>query len=469
MQAAALILNLIFYLLFPLLDGPVWCKDSLSYTTMDYSREPLYPLFLKILRTLFGQEDPAAGLFYRGQQAYLLAAVLLQSLLAAVTVWILFRTLYSFGKNRKTSLLYAIPGNLSMWGVQLLNRFGAARGSTYEESIMTEGLGISLYILFILSLVRYERFHKEKDLVLTGLFMFLCISLRKQLLVTVIIFMGVIFVTELLLHGRWKVFAAALLVSAAAFFASNLFDCAYNLAFHGRLAPHTGNAMGIDCVLFYTADEEDIDGIEDAQARELAAAIYEKAKEQHLLYTDTPEDAGWVRQAADFADAYDVIGYDIMNPVIDEYLWENRPDLEGMDFYREIDRIETNIRNGLLKQDKGRILRLWSYNFRKGFVNSVLKIHPVLNMAAFVLFCLYIAMLLLTAARAKKTGETAIPLLAFCVLAGISVNSAVVGLLIFPQTRYMIYNMGLFYSAFFAMAVWIVSERTGTGKGEVAP
>ncbi|MCM1040111.1 MAG: hypothetical protein NC434_12390 [Ruminococcus sp.] len=39
---------LLFYLLFPFFDGPIWCVDSASYVYMDISREPLYPTFLAL-------------------------------------------------------------------------------------------------------------------------------------------------------------------------------------------------------------------------------------------------------------------------------------------------------------------------------------------------------------------------------------------------------------------------------------
>ena len=39
------VLPLIFYIGIAVLDGPVWCVDSQSYVSMDFSREPVYPLF----------------------------------------------------------------------------------------------------------------------------------------------------------------------------------------------------------------------------------------------------------------------------------------------------------------------------------------------------------------------------------------------------------------------------------------
>ena len=62
---------LFFYLMFPIIDGVVICKDSPSYMTMDFSREPFYPMFLLLIRMIFGAER------------YTFPVVLLQSVLAA--------------------------------------------------------------------------------------------------------------------------------------------------------------------------------------------------------------------------------------------------------------------------------------------------------------------------------------------------------------------------------------------------
>ena len=49
------VLCVLFYTVFAIADGPVWCRDSASYATMGASREPGYPLFLLFFRTVFGE------------------------------------------------------------------------------------------------------------------------------------------------------------------------------------------------------------------------------------------------------------------------------------------------------------------------------------------------------------------------------------------------------------------------------
>ncbi|MDD5940230.1 MAG: hypothetical protein PUC46_05575, partial [Lachnospiraceae bacterium] len=345
---AHFLINLIFYLAFPVIDGPVWCKDSLSYTTMDYSREPLYPLFLALLRRIFGDGTKAgahlvwavnlsgSGDAWIQVPFYLFAAVLLQSVLAAAAVTAFVRTVVRYTGQRCVSVQKPLlpnpaggvifPGlkgrmvpsqkeccwhsslfrsallTAPFWGVQLLSRFGAQRASTYEESIMTEGIGISLYVLFILCLWLYVREHRRRDLLRMGLLVFLCISLRKQLAVTVIIACLVSFLYDVcrpLLHSGRRArteekgadevqsprpvrpsifqelrrFLCTALVCASAFVLSMVFDCAYNKAVHGVFAPHTGNSMGICSSLFYTARESDAQYCPDEESAELFRTI----------------------------------------------------------------------------------------------------------------------------------------------------------------------------------------------------
>ena len=73
----------IYFVGIALFDGPVWCVDTPSYVDMDFSREPVYPLFLLGLRRLFEVLHIEAQPY--GLPAYLTLAVVLQSLLWVVS------------------------------------------------------------------------------------------------------------------------------------------------------------------------------------------------------------------------------------------------------------------------------------------------------------------------------------------------------------------------------------------------
>ena len=516
--------NLAAYIGFALIDGPVWCRDSNSYATMDYTREPIYPTFLWLMRKLFGENmmvhgwdltDRLGGKAPAMEPLYLMAVIVVQSILAAVTVWLLSKLCYEIsGKLR-----FAAAANLVMWGVDLLNRFGAKRGSTYTQSIMTEGFGVSFYILFLLSLFQYLRQRRRMELEnetswkrylrLSVLMMVLCASQHKQLTITLIIFAAAAIFADLRLLIRYRSFvkkgnqaanqsgqqcfgktgtrkealswlsrdAAALLCAGVLIF---LIGHAYNLTFHGVWSFHTGSADKIDSTLLYTVTEEDAElfvsnekaAPDDADnLRELFLSIEEELAGQQLRYVDAPS-GSWVELCSHYADSYDIIGFEVLDPLVDSYVRTNRPDLipGSMEFAIATDQVCQSLEHVLIRQNPGRLLYLWINNVRKGFVNTVLRVSTVLNWASLVLWISYLSALFLLIRRGKhKSGASCrlsekntcnaaeekrcvdTILLASLVLLGTLVNCMVVGAIIFPQTRYMIYNMGLFYIALILM------------------
>ena len=516
--------NLAAYIGFALIDGPVWCRDSNSYATMDYTREPIYPTFLWLMRKLFGENvmvhgwdltDRLGGKAPAMEPLYLMAVIVVQSILAAVTVWLLSKLCYEIsGKLR-----YAAAANLVMWGVDLLNRFGAKRGSTYTQSIMTEGFGVSFYILFLLSLFQYLRQRRRMELGnevlwkrylrLSVLMMVLCASQHKQLTVTLIIFAAAAISADLRLLIRYRSFvkkgnqaanqgdqqccrkkearktalswlsrdAAALLCAGVLIF---LIGHVYNLTFHGVWSFHTGSADKIDSTLLYTVTEEDAElfasnekaAPDDADnLRELFLSIEEELAGQQLRYVDAPS-GSWVELCSHYADSYDIIGFEVLDPLVDSYVRTNQPDLipGSMEFAIATDQVCQSLEHVLIRQNPSRLLYLWINNVRKGFVNTVLRVSTVLNWASLVLWISYLSALFLLIRREKhKSGDLCRAseknacnaaeekrcvdtiLLASLVLLGTLVNCMVVGAIIFPQTRYMIYNMGLFYIALILM------------------
>ncbi len=580
-----LAVNLAAYIGFALVDGPVWCRDSNSYATMDYTREPAYCTFLWLMRKVFGDTilvhgwdltDRMGGKVAAQEPLYLMAVIVCQAAVMAVTVWYLARICHRLG-GRKLALL----ANGVMWGVEFLNRFGAKRGSAYFQSIMTEGFGIPFYILFLLFLFQYLRSRPEdvgrsetevtgdiswkKYLLATAGMMTLCTSHHKQLGITLLIFTVCTVGWDLLnlVHRkraskngaqeiaqaketlsqesekkqsaftplvmlRWDV--AALAGAGVLIF---LIGHLYNLGFHGVWSFHTGSADKIDSTLLYTVTKEDADlfdryGTEDL--KRLFLQIEEQMEEQHLRYVDAigqdmevtanAEDAlttadaedvaanadaemveegkaagsdktsgqvSWVELCSHYADSYDIIGFEVLDPLVDAYVREHHPELTpgSMEFAIATDQVCQEIEHVLVHQNLTRLLHLWVNNVRKGFVNTVLRVSTVLNWASLVLWTLYITLLGRLALRVRREKceipsaqarrrdrvtatesgrdrasatesgrpgvESDVTLLAGLVLIGTTINSMVVGAIIFPQTRYMIYNMGLFYVCLLAM------------------
>lgn len=429
-EIGLLIVCLGFYLFFPFYDGPVWCRDSMSYASMDITREPLYPTLLWLFRNLFGEER------------YLMPVVLLQSVLMAYAAWKLAVTVKKYKGD--SCFLAALAAGFQFC-VVLLNRLAARRGSSYTVSIMTEGLGFPLYVLFVVQLYRYIMEGKRRNLAGTACLAFLLVNLRKQMLLTLCM-MAAVFILYFLVKKREPgKLACLLLLTAALLFAGKLTDRLYNYCVRGEWMEHAGNSTGVLCTLIYTAEETDVALFQDETLKAFYEEIYARADAEGLNMAYAPE--GWVGLTTHYADSYDAIGYGIVQPVIQEYIrghGDENPVQEAL----RLDAYCRDMTRTLLGQKKGKIIRVVSANIWKGFVNSVARVNRFLNLYALLAYLLYIGLYVAGVRRRRcwnRPDETAS--FAELVFIGLGINCGVVGVTIFTQPRYMIYSMGLFYCA----------------------
>ncbi len=441
---------LLFYLIFPVLDGPVWCVDSQSYASMNITREPLYPTFLWIFRSIFGEEG------------YLMPVVLFQSVLAGYASWRLGMTVKEMTNGSRLLGLCAIGFQLF---ITFLCRFVANRGSAYTDSIMTEGLGLSLYLLFVLQLYQYMQKGSTRHLAAVSVLAVLLVNLRKQMMVSLCLMAAVFILYYLIKQQQMQRLLSLLLLSVGLLLLSKITDRFYNYQVRGAWIEHSGNSMGMLCSLLYTSETEDAVLFEDPELKDLFLQIRQEMEIQQLGMEDAPKD--WEGLTTHYADSYDAIGYGILNPVIQGHIrsqgaWTEVEEAQEYDAYCEA------MTESLLKQEKKDLFTVLGANTIKGLINSVARMHPLLNLAALFVYVLYLVLYLVLLLTGKKWQRPdRILTFAEIVLGGILINSLVVGVMIFCQPRYMIYSMGLFYSALLVMGYELVSIGRAAEKGSV--
>lgn len=377
-----------------------------------------------------------------------MGAVILQSLLAGFTTWF---TGLTVKKIKDQSTLLQIAAIVFQLAVSLLCRFAANRGSVYTDCIMTEGLGLSLFVLFILELYLYIVIGRKRYLLWTMILSFLLISLRKQMMITILI-MGAVFGWYFLIRNRKiQKFVCLVLLMISVLITCKLADRLYNYVVRDAWIEHCHNSMGILCTLLYSSDsEKDQDLFEDEAVKELYLEIMEQADERTLLYGYAEGD--WLSVSAHYADSYDAIGYGIINPIVDGYI-DTYYDLTEVEAALKYDEICGEMTRALLRQNIMPMIRVYVYNVWKGLVNSIARAGHLLSLYAVAAYLdLGIsAWYLMRQKRKIKEMKEQIErslVFAFIVMMGIAVNSFVVGAIIFTQPRYMIYSMGLFYTAY---------------------
>lgn len=427
-----LTISLAFYLFFACFDGVVICADSPGYLEMNLTREPLYPLFLAFFRLLFGGLSP---------DGYLIAAVLFQSILAAVAAWSLAAFFArEFHLSKAVSLLVlGIP-----MAVSLLCRFAAKRGSMYSNSILTEGLTVSGYLLFFRFFLAYVYQSKKRDLLVCALLSFLMISTRKQMMVTLILLVvGILYVSFTKKKGK-KGILIAFACSFAILFCSMCLDVGYNYVLRGKAVRHSGDTRFLTTMAFYTAGREDGQYIEDEEVQELFLQIYDICDEGGYLKDYAKE--GWMNRVAHFGDHYDHIQINTMWRLITDYAARNGGD--AVDVNKYTDFIMNRINAAVLPHNIAKVAATFFDNFLSGMVTTVAQRKSILVGYTIFIYLLY-SFLLFYHLRQGKNDRLC--LLALLTLLSVFCNVGLVSMVIFCQTRYTIYNMALFYISLLLM------------------
>ncbi len=504
---------LAFYLFFAFYDGAVICVDSPSYITMDISREPLYSLLLAAFRTVFG------GL---GEYGYLTAVAFFQSILAAYAAWWLADYV------RKALQLPAWVGTALACmplAVSLLCRFAARRGSMYSNSILTEGITISCYLIFFRYLLEFYFSRTRKSLAWCCLLSFLMISARKQMAISLAMLLSCIIFTSLpassdsnsgLKNGRRSFFnltalpassgsnsglksgrrsffnltalpalagvnsrlkngvqpffnltallpsaGLALVCTAAILGGTAVLDLGYNYAVRGEAVRHSSDGRFLTTMAFYVAEREDAAYLEQEDIRGLFLEIYDRCEEQGYLKHSAGK--GWLNRVSHFGDHYDHIQIDTMWPAVNDYVREHYG--EGtVELNENADRIMDTMNRALLPHNLGKILASFFDNFLSGLITTVAQRNRILNWYSLAVYLLY-GVLLIWNLREGRRQRLAGYAAGFAGLTLLSIvfNVGLVSLVIFCQTRYTIYNMALFYMSLILMLYSFLAGRRGGG------
>lgn len=417
---------LVFYVGMCLIYGPQLGADSNGYIHMVSAREPVYPLFLKAFRTVFGETY------------YLYAVAFAQNLLMAFAVWYL--TLYLKRKFAwKEWMTYAM---IAMhFAVALLCQFAAGRASIYPNSILTEGLSLSLWLIFITFLLKALWEGRLRYAAIALLLAAVMMDLRKQMAVGYIVLFGTLLLGWIGQKKHFKRMAAVAGMILCSILLALGGTRLYNYVMRGEFVQNTRDMNLVLTTSLYIADKEDAELIEDPVVRELFRQVIDILEEKECNYRFA--DPGWRNLEAHYGAHYDKITIDTTGPMFIEYAMEQGFS-EGLEAEREADRMSGVIVRSLLADNLGTYLKVYLASVGNGMINSVAKRSALLDGYALAAYVIY--SVLMTACLWKKETRDA-GMFGLTVLISICVNVGVTAALIFCQTRYMIYNMALFYMA----------------------
>lgn len=428
-----LVISLAFYLFFALFDGAVICVDSPSYIEMNIAREPLYPMFLAFFRTLFSGCS---------SDFYLTVAVIIQSILAAFASWSLAAYLT---KEFHLNKLFSLITLFITFAVSLLCRFAAQRGSMYSNSILTEGIAISCYLLFFRFLIEYVFRQNTKSLFICSVLTFILLSTRKQMLFSLAMLIVCILLVFFSQKQYFKGLLTVFICTVCIFFCSTVLDLGYNYILRGKVAGHSGDTRFITTMAFYTAGRDDAQYIEDTDLQNLFREIYDICEENGYLKSSAQK--GWLNRVSHFGDNYDCIQIDTMWPLINEFAKE-RCGENVVDLNEHADEIMNIINISVIPHNIPEIISTISDNFLSGLITTVAQRNSILIWYSLFLYLFYVLLLIyhICVTKDKKT-----IVFALLTLTSVILNVGLVSMVIFCQTRYTIYNMALFYISLLLM------------------
>lgn len=432
-------ISLAFYMIFYLLDGIVMTEDAPSYINMQSDREPGYCLYLWLFREIFGN-----GI-------YLHAAVIMQCIIAAAaTCAIVIKLAGLFSLNWLGSAgIFMIQ-----CGITLLNRFVAQRRCSYFNSIETEGLAYSLWVFYFLCILGIWYKGDRKSLFGAVGWSVVLISIRKHMMITLVILFLTILFSYMKRHQWKKAIFYALFACVLGLTATKLIDCSYNFMMRGEFASHTGDSSFILGTELYLADKDMVQEIQDTRNKEIFMEIMNRAdeKEYNIAYAGR----GWQAIEDHYSNAYDRIKFDIVMVVIREY--QEAQGIAEADREADYNLIAGTLMKELLIPSVPNLFRLFWCNVIHGLITTILKTHSILNWVALLLYLLYsVSIGVLSRLRRRCTDiiPNSAEYFALFVLLAIIVNVCFTSLTIYCQMRYMLYNTGLFYQAWWIMLLQI--------------
>lgn len=432
-----LIVSIVFHLMWFWIDGIRMGNDTDGYIHFAMAREPLYPVFLAFFRLIFGVNH------------YLQWVGVFQCLLWGVATWYFCTVLYRKINMSKYSYVFLV---FIFFGAVLMTRFLANRKMIYALDIMTEAVVFPLYFLFVLNLFLYISENRKQYFWGTFVFSILLVCTRKQMYMILPVMILIYFIDWIIKRTNWKEFALRFLSVFLIIGISMIVEYSYNYILRGQFVKHSSDSWST--TLFYTAEPEDAECISDQEVRALFSDIVSEKVEKGWGFESY--DGKWTNLYSHYAEHFDLISYGLVKPEFYEFL-EEKGIHETVDLELAFGKLNNYIISCLFKNNSKKFFTVYLANMVAGFSNTVAKNSVNLYAVIALLYVSFGGLLFVQMKReGKEKKESLLGLIvAVCILSNVLISS----LMIFSQSRYMIYNMPLFYCAYYLLIRKITKKR----------
>ena len=333
-------------------------NDSQQYITMHIHREPLYPLYLAAFRAVCGE-------------GYLTAAMAGQGILTAVGITLLSEYLTKRFALRLWEELLIVALQLLP---HLITRYVSALGIFLENSVMSEGLCIPLFTIFVYFLLRMLFEGKWRDAAFALVFAYLLSMTRGQMMTTILLW-ALLLGIRVLAHKKYRVL---ILCASAVIFVFLLRDLTVHVYNYGVTGYFMGNTYGQVNTLtnvMYACDEEDREVFEEGDLEQaFFDNFYGKAMDQRLNYVYAGEN--FDERAAYLEEHHDILKFRILEAELSAYYFG----LGEVDYYEQSS-MSDEMAGRMIKKLLPACFGQWLYDYillcRNGFVRSIAVVHQI--------------------------------------------------------------------------------------------
>ena len=463
-------------------------NDSMQYAYMHIRRDPLYCLFLWVLRFFrdikeFGTYAASGNVkLYFGAEddSYYRVAVWLQNIFAFTSVTTLVNTINRiyfepfFDKllessqdnqfKRRMGLIQSICTVIIVslaLAPHLITPIVAQTGLVLSNSIMSEAITLPLFYFLLANLILMMESEKNLDKYswISLLLAWLLSLARGQMMVMLIVWLivKIIGIIRRKLQGVATYIVILLVAVGVAFGSRSVLVSSYNAIFNNHYMGTTFGGVSILTNVLYASDEDAGQYIEDSEARR----FYEESEKLVIenQFTYKYSGPGLLNRGAHLEAIHDRIKFQCIDecwrPIHDEEskLLKDDYELET----QEQDRLAAIIYKSLLPHCFG----TWLYDYialcTYGFIRTVAIVHPVLNIYALMVYVFIIAFALrgvVTVVKRWKSNQRAneqtrfdlkLVRLSFFTLLVVCANVCGTATVIMCLSRYMIYVLPLIY------------------------
>lgn len=394
--------------------------DCKAYILKYSSVSPLYPMFLGINRFLFNEK-------------YFLAVLIEQNILLACSLYALYDSMKKCMKIYGTVLSSVVVFLLLL--PYVVTPLVTRSHMIVSNSILTEGLSFPLYNFFVASLITCCKEKKWKSFWLCGILCMLILPLRTQLIFVMVI-LGIVYLF-LVYSTRTKRWFFHGLVFPVCFVVLVLCSKIYSVMNTTQYVHYGSNFVWAIRGMYYS-NESDVDFFSSEDTKKVFLESVTQMKRNNLCYDESVD--SFICRVDNQERSFDAIGQ-----IIDTNVYSfsaSKMDRDSEDFLQHGKKICEELAHVLIKKTWKSQISYYLGFVVQGFVRTI----SIWNLPFFVLsICLYFLFFVVFFVQAVVRRNKPLTMMFMIVTLLIVGNVFSTSLAIMCLSRYMIYNMSLFY------------------------